>query len=184
MFYAFRVHQADCDALRFLWWRDGDTSQPLSVYRMTAHIFGAISSPACATYGLRPIADEFQGMYGTDMEEFIHGDFYVDDGLKSVDNVQYARDLINRTIKLCGERGVRLHKFVSNSAELLSYLPPTERAREEISLDLENCPRGRILGITWDLRVEVFKFEDNLKTKLSTKRGILSAASTIFDPFG
>ena len=184
MFYSFRVHQADRNVLRFLWWENGDTGKPLIPYRMTSHIFGAISSPACATYGLRAIANEFNDKYGEDVQSFIHNDFYVDDGLKSVSDVEYAQDLINRTIKLCEERGVRLHKFVSNSVVLLRSLPPSERAREEIRLDMEDCPRERILGITWDPRSDVFKFEDSLKIKSTTRRGILSAASTIFDPFG
>ena len=184
MFYAFHVHPTDRDALRFLWWQNGDTSLPYTTYRMTSHIFGAISSPACATYGLRAIADEFRTKYGDDAHDFVNNDFYVDDGLKSVDDVEYAKDLIDRTTKLCGERGVRLHKYVSNSVELLKSLPPSERAREKISLDLEDCPKERILGIIWDPQTDTFKFENKLTANATTKRSILSAASTIFDPFG
>ena len=53
MFYAFQVHPEDRNYLRFLWWKGGNTELPLSTYRMTAHLFGAISSPACATFGLK-----------------------------------------------------------------------------------------------------------------------------------
>ena len=83
MFYCFHVHSIDRDFLRFLWWKDGDTSQPPTTYRMTAHLFGAVSSPACASFGLRRVAYEFP-KFGKEVSDFITNDFYVDDGLKSV----------------------------------------------------------------------------------------------------
>lgn len=53
MFHQFHVQEADRNYLRFLWWRDGDTSTQPQEYRMKVHLFGAASSPGCANYGLK-----------------------------------------------------------------------------------------------------------------------------------
>ena len=45
MFYQFEVHSEDRDYLRFMWWPNGDTSLKPRTFRMTAHLFGASSSP-------------------------------------------------------------------------------------------------------------------------------------------
>ena len=185
MFYAFHVHPEDRDYLRFLWWRKGDVSVPLSTYRMTAHLFGAISSPACASFGLRRIAKEFVE-YGEDVLDFISHDFYVDDGLRSVRNEEDAISLVRRTVELCSKRGVRLHKFVSNSDELMKSLPETECASKNhlLSLDLEEYPTERVLGILWNARRDVFQFKVNASRNPRTRRELLSVTSSIFDPLG
>ena len=41
MFYQFRVPSNQRDYLRFLWWKDGDTTKEPDIYRMTVHLFGA-----------------------------------------------------------------------------------------------------------------------------------------------
>ena len=56
MYYQFRVDVECRDLLRFLWWPGGDTTLEPVEYRMTVHIFGAVSSSGVATYGLRKIA--------------------------------------------------------------------------------------------------------------------------------
>ena len=116
--------------------RGGTLANHYLLYRMTAHLFGAISSPACATFGLRHITEEFPG-YGQDVVDFVSRDFYVDDGLKSVCDEEAAISLVSRTVALCKERGVRLHKFSSNSKALLNSLPNSECTERGNSLDLD-----------------------------------------------
>lgn len=50
MFHQFKVAANHQDYLMFLWY---DAGGRLTAYKMTVHLFGARSSPACATYGLR-----------------------------------------------------------------------------------------------------------------------------------
>ena len=185
MFYSFHVHSEDRDYLRFLWWEGGDTKQPLTTYRMTAHLFGAISSPACATFGLRHITSEFPE-YGDDVVEFVSRDFYVDDGLKSVCDDKTAISLVDRSVALCKERGVRLHKFSSNSEALLRSLPETKCTEKcnLLNLDLDECPAERVLGVLWDLRSDTFRFKVSTGKVPQTRREILSITSSIFDPLG
>ena len=56
MFYQVRVRPSDCDALRFLWWPDGDMNSPPEEYQMNVHLFGGASSPSCANFALKKTA--------------------------------------------------------------------------------------------------------------------------------
>nr|XP_040038592.1 uncharacterized protein LOC120822745 [Gasterosteus aculeatus aculeatus] len=58
MFYQVRVADEDKDFLRFLWWPNGDLHKQVEEYRMTVHLFGAVSSPSCACYALRKTAED------------------------------------------------------------------------------------------------------------------------------
>ena len=44
MFHQVRCKPEDCDALRFLWWPDGNLDADLKTYRMLVHPFSATSS--------------------------------------------------------------------------------------------------------------------------------------------
>jgi len=52
MFHEVRVPQEDRDLLRFLWWPKGDFNKKLEEYWVTAHLFGALSSPSCANFAM------------------------------------------------------------------------------------------------------------------------------------
>ena len=46
MFHQAKVDPRDCDALRFLWWPNGELHSIPEEYKMTVHVFGATSSPS------------------------------------------------------------------------------------------------------------------------------------------
>lgn len=52
MFHSFIVKEEDRDFLRFLWFKENDTSKEIIEYRMRVHVFGNSPSPAVAIYGL------------------------------------------------------------------------------------------------------------------------------------
>ena len=119
MFYNFKVVEKDRNLLRFLWYdKEGKTV----LCRMTVHLFGANSSPAVATYGLRFLANLHIPKYAT-AAKFIQRDFYVDDGITSVHDVSEGITLIQEARKICADGNLRLHKFISNSKEVLKSLP-------------------------------------------------------------
>ncbi|XP_063067987.1 uncharacterized protein LOC134459559 [Engraulis encrasicolus] len=60
MFHQVKVAESDVDFLRFLWWPEGDVTQQPVEFRMTVHLFGATSSPSCASYALRKTATDNQ----------------------------------------------------------------------------------------------------------------------------
>lgn len=56
-FHQFKVSENHQGYLRFIWY---DAAGQSYSYKMTVHLFGASSSPACATYGLCFLADYFK----------------------------------------------------------------------------------------------------------------------------
>ena len=51
---------------------------------MLVHLFGAISSPACANFALRRTAEDNKESFPSDVINTVKRNFYVDDCLKSL----------------------------------------------------------------------------------------------------
>ena len=80
MFDQFIVRENARNYLRFLWWPNGDVTKESKEYRMKVHLFGATSSPGCASYGLKYTANQKRETYPA-AAQFISHDFYLDDRL-------------------------------------------------------------------------------------------------------
>ncbi|XP_044172422.1 uncharacterized protein LOC122956801 [Acropora millepora] len=186
MFHQFKVKEEDRNYLRFYWWENGDTTKSPVQYRMTVHLFGAASSPGCSNFGLKKTAADNECKFGSDAANFIRKDFYVDDGLKSVATVSEATSLIENTKSICARVGMRLHKFISNSKEVIAKIPPEDRAKGVKDLDLHSdaLPIERVLGVQWCVESDTFQFRIVLQDKPLTRRGILSTVSSVYDPLG
>ena len=186
MFHQFRVFSKDRNYLRFLWWKDDDLSHEPVEFRMCVHLFGAVSSPGCTIYALKQIAIDNEIEFGAVVADFIKRDFYVDDGLKSVPTVEDAIELIDKSRKMCSKGGIRLHKFLSNSKEVLDRIPPEDLAKGLKDLDFENdmLPVERALGIQWCTETDSLQFRLTLNERPATRRGILSMLNSVYDPLG
>lgn len=148
MFHRFHVSPRDRDFLRFLRWENGHTKTKPKEYRMRVHIFGASSSPGCANYGFRYLDNKFEKEYPR-AAVFIQRNFYVDDGLISVDSVEEAKQLIKEAKEICAKGYLRLHKFVSNNKEALDAVSEDEHdsASKEVDLNYNILPMQSVLGI-------------------------------------
>ncbi len=93
MFHQVRVSPGDCDALRFLWWPDGDLDKPAEIYQMRVHLFGGTSSPSCSNFALRKTAQDNAADFDIATVETVQHNFYVDDCLKSVSSEEEAINL-------------------------------------------------------------------------------------------
>ncbi len=87
---------------------------------------------------------------------------------------------------LCASGGFHLTKWASNSRALLTSIPEGERVKDARDLDLSKdaLPVERALGVLWCVNSDMFKFKVSLKEQPVTRRGILSIASSIYDPLG
>ncbi|KAK7884399.1 hypothetical protein WMY93_027522 [Mugilogobius chulae] len=185
MFHQFHVAKEDRNFLRFLWWKGGDLNSRPSEFRMKVHLFGAASSPGCANYGLKHLAKEYSTVL-PEGSQFILRDFYVDDGLTSVESTAQAIKLAMEATDICAKGGLRLHKFISNDRAVIDSIPEAERAPNVRDLDLsfENLPLERALGVQWNVEADEFTFLVNLKMQPATRRGILSTVASLYDPLG
>lgn len=129
MFHQVRVSSKHVDFLRFLWWPKGDTSQGIVEHRMLVHLFGATSSPSCASFALKRIAEDNSSLPAEVINTIKNG-FYVDDCLKSMPSNQDALQLVKDLSTACHMGGFQLTKWVSNSRTVLSAIPEEDRAKE------------------------------------------------------
>lgn len=112
--------EEDADLLRFLWWPNGDLSQPMMEYRMVVHLLGATSSPSCANFALHRCAEDNKEFLSQHVFETIIHSFYVDDLLASVTTEQEAICLYEDLRKVCAKGGFNLTKWISNSRSVLA----------------------------------------------------------------
>ena len=57
MFHQVKVREDCRNYLRFLWWESPDLKGEPKIFRMTVHLFGAVSSPGCANFTLKKAAE-------------------------------------------------------------------------------------------------------------------------------
>ncbi|KAK0152254.1 hypothetical protein N1851_006383 [Merluccius polli] len=185
MFHQFLVTPENRSYLRFLWWEHGDLEHEPKEYQMAVHLFGAASSPGCANFGLKYLAQQYESDYPS-AAAFVANSFYVDDGLLSVPSIKEASELILEAQQLCKKGGLRLHKFNSNEREVLSCVDPSERASGVQCLDLnqDSTSVEHALGLQWSVESDHFSFNVNMKDKPDTRRGILSVVASLYDPLG
>ena len=186
MFHQVTVPPEQYDYLRFLWWPDGNLEAELQEYRMVVHLFGAASSPSVANFALKRTARDNEDKYGTLVADTLRNNFYVDDCLRSVSSEGKAVELIEGLRQSCKKGGFRLTKFTSNSRAVLESIPEDERSKEvrSITLDCDNLPIERALGIQWCVQSDCFGFRIVINSKPFTRRGVMSTISSIFDPLG
>ena len=128
MFHQIKVDPKDYDALRFLWWQDGDLTQQPVEYRMVVHLFGSMSSPSCARFCLRKTALDNTGDFGHQVIDTVLENFYVDDCLKTVSSKAVAVQLRIDLCHLLSRGGFRLTKWLCNDKDVLETIPKFERA--------------------------------------------------------
>ncbi|XP_060583463.1 uncharacterized protein LOC132739706 isoform X2 [Ruditapes philippinarum] len=184
MFHQVRVIEEDRDALRFLWWPNGELDKIPKQYCMNVHLFGATSSPSCAAYALKRTAKDFSHLFKPEVALTVEKNFYVDDCLKSVPSEQEAIDLAMNLKKMLSLGGFRLTKWRSNSRNVLKTIPESDLAKSVVSLTPGEKCNDKALGIIWDVNNDTIKYKVDLKSNPSTRRGILSTLSSIFDPLG
>ncbi|XP_043220936.1 uncharacterized protein LOC122381153 [Amphibalanus amphitrite] len=187
MFYQVRVPEDDRSLLRFLWWPNGDTERELEVYQMNVHLFGAISSPSCANFALRRTAQDFGDKFDADVIDSIQRSFYVDDFMKTGSTADEVLRIARGVRDCCALGGFRLTSFVSNCPDVMFCFPESERVTHK-KFDLTghdlSAQTLRALGVQWDVSEDTLSFRVDVRRGPTTRRGILSTASAVYDPLG
>ena len=190
MFHQVLVDPKDCDSLRFEWWPNGDLTKEMREYRMVKHLFGATSSPSVANFCLRKTAQLHREEFDKEVIETVNRDMYVDDMMKSTSTTEKAISLASQLQTLLKKGGFRLTKWYSNDREVISTIPESERAKSVVNLELEQLPTESALGLKWNIGEDKFVWEvmekmlQRVSQKPVTRRGIVSAVYSLFDPLG
>ena len=156
-FNQVKVKEEHRNFLRFLWYENGEVVE----YRMTRHLFGARSSPGCATFALRATADKYESECGTEAADFVRNGFYCDDGTTSVVTTDSGKNLAVSSRKLCKKGEFPLRSYLSNDREVMEAVPLEARAKgaQEIDLLSEDLPTERTLGLQWSAQSDSFFFQ-------------------------
>ena len=186
MYHQVCVDPKDVDALKFLWFPNGDLSKEPEEYQMVVHLFGGIWSACCANFALKRTALDNASKFDSIVTRTVDKNFYVDDMLKSVGSIDEAIWMQKQLMELLACGGFNLTKWSSSSRQVLDSIPQAERSKElkNINIQDDTLPVERTLGLEWHIESDVFRFKISKKEKPATRRGILSIISSIFDPLG
>ena len=185
MYHRVSVPEPDTHLLRFLWFRDSDPEGEVQVWKMTCHVFGAVSSGSVASFALGCCAEEGRSRFPEAADALIRKT-YVDDVLCATDSVESAVKLAGDLKELCRTGAFNMTKYKSNSPDVLRRIPIQDRGRsvKELDLDKDSLGSDRALGLRWSMEDDYFFFQFCNRQKPVTRRGILSTVSSIFDPLG
>jgi hypothetical protein len=185
MFHQVKVLPRDTERLRYLWWKNG-MEKPPSVFKMLVHIFGATSSPCCASYALRRAAIDSEEQFDAKTVTIAKRNFYVDDMLASVPSIDEATRVVTQLREMLKLAHFNLTKWTSNEITALSSLSSEDVApsMQTKSLELEHPSAERALGVLWNTSADSFTFKVKEQQKPNTKRGVLSLIGTLYDPLG
>ena len=182
MFHQVHVPTEQQTYLKFLWWPDGDVNQPPTNYQMRVHLFGAISSPSCANFALRQTTKD-NPEWDEHICDVIRDNFYVDDMIKSEEDVEAAIHTVASVHDLCKTAGFNLTKYVSSHKEVTTAFPDSKKYMVVKELNQSDCIE-QVLGVYWCIESDSLGFRITLQDTPLTRRGILSTISSIYDPLG
>ena len=151
MFHQVKVVRQDQDALRFLWWPEGNLEEDPVRYRMTVHLFGGTWSPSCCTYALHRTAKDHAQESSSMAKDAVFHNFYVDDCLKSVPTSKEAILLAEQLKELVAQGGFNLTKWTSNSRDVLEHIPLGDRSKKVKERVLDAPLEDRALGVYWNV---------------------------------
>ena len=178
MFYQIKVAPHDRDALRYFWWLQGKYDLQSKIYGRTVHIFGAKSSPSCATFCLRQTAREFDKFYDPWRVNMVLNNFYVDDCLISVNATEDAIAMVKDLRSLLAKKGFRLTKWLSTNHEVMKTIPDEEKSKF-VQENMQSVDfRKNVPGISWDVITYEFDFNVDVSDVRCTKRKMLSVTNS------
>ncbi|XP_058458365.1 uncharacterized protein LOC131434987 [Malaya genurostris] len=166
-------------------WRE-NLNQSLRTFDLQTVTYGLKSSPFLATMVLCQLADDEEENFPM-AANVVKRSSYMDDVLTGANTLEGAIELKNQVAGLLAKGCFDIHKFCSNSEELLSEIPEEKR---EDGVNIGNSNFNvlmKTLGVAWDPQDDMFTFlvpVDIPWTSYLTKRKILSQIAKIFDPLG
>ncbi|XP_058827738.1 uncharacterized protein LOC131687658 [Topomyia yanbarensis] len=162
---------ADDQRLQRILWRSSVEEQ-LRTYELTTVTYGTASAPYLATKCLQKLAEEGRQTHPV-AAKVLKQDFYVDDMLTGVDNIERGNQFVGDMISL------------TNCKEILMNVPESLRDdRTILELDSASCA-VKTLGLVWEPGTDTFRFSTpKWSTGVITKRAVLADVSRLFDPLG
>lgn len=134
MFHQVHVTPQDCHSLRFLWWPNDDPTEEPVDYQMPVHLFGATSSPSCASFSLKKTTSDNESEFDVETINTVNRNFDVDNCLKSVPTTEKAMRLSGELRALLRKGRFHLTKWISNDRNVLATVPEEDCVPSVVNL--------------------------------------------------
>ncbi|XP_073944620.1 uncharacterized protein [Choristoneura fumiferana] len=182
MYRQILVAKEDVDYQRILW-RSSPQDEILEKRLLTV-TYGTSCAPFLAIRTLKQLAQDEKSNY-PDIVDIINNDFYMDDLLTGASDEEGAAKLQSSISQVMAKGKFEMHKWASNSSEVLKKIPTTAKTKQE-SVNIKMDDTIKALGIKWNSHHDVFelKLEITPSTEAFTKTSVLSDIARAFDPLG
>ncbi|GBM98304.1 hypothetical protein AVEN_7677-1 [Araneus ventricosus] len=178
MFRQILVAPHQRDYLRILWFED-NTCQPIT-FKLNTITYGTACAPFYAIRTVKQLAIDESSEFPLASEIALR-DIYMDDGITGTNDVKTAQILQTQLIDMFAKGGMNLHKWTSNSLELLNSFPSSNQERA-FPIDAHV---SKTLGMNWLHLDDYFIFKVDCKhVPNPTKRNVLSVIARLYDPLG
>ncbi|XP_062714536.1 uncharacterized protein LOC134291166 [Aedes albopictus] len=170
--------------LQRIFWRKSP-QDPLRVLELTTVTYGTASAPFLATRSLLQLARDERETFPL-ASAVVEENVYIDDALFGSDDFLQACELRDQLIALLQSGGMHLHKWSSNTSQLLSPIPSEDRDSCASFSESGFNEVIKTLGLMWNPSTDEFLFRSSPSEKASrpTKRQVLSKIAKIYDPLG
>lgn len=182
MFRNILLH-SDYRSLQNILWRDSPKDD-VKCIQLNTVTYGLKSSSYLATRCLKLLADQYKNELPV-AAFIINNSTYVDDILHSEVTQEKIVEAKQQLSKLLEFGSFQLHKWVSNSPELLKEIPQNQQHFDEVDLQKNNFSL-KTLGINYNTKLDCFIMScpHTGESMPQSKREILSFISKFYDPLG
>ncbi|KAL0860198.1 hypothetical protein ABMA27_010505 [Loxostege sticticalis] len=170
-------------SLQNILWRDSPDKN-VECIQLNTVTYGLKSSSYLATRCLVELAEQYSEQFP--LAAFIlKYQTYVDDVLGTAASLESLKEAKEQLCKLLNVGGFQLHKWSSNTVEVLQDIAAEKQYFDNIELQKDNLSL-KTLGINYNVKLDTLNLASpNPATKVpETKREILSFISKFFDPLG
>ena len=185
-FLQLALHVEDRDLTRFLWYHvindeNGGqvTTQEWTVYRFKRLPFGLTCSPFLLSATLRELANMHTSQFPS-AAPLIDGCTFVDDFIAGAQGENDAIALYYELTSLMKKINLPMSKWATNSTQLTKIWKTEGR---------ETTLETHVLGVPWNTAMDTLSIDHhevttNLKKGPVTKRHVLQATASFYDPLG
>lgn len=167
--------------LQCIMWRNSVDDQA-KTYKLNTFTYGMNSSSFLATRCLKQL--ELEEKVRTVGSRVVEQDFYMDDLITGANTMEEALQIRNEVIAILKKGCFQLRKWATNEPRLLDDLIDNDEENNVIKFDESDSLKT--LGVTWHPVRDLFRVSVNVQfaNRSVTKRNILAAIASIFDPLG
>ncbi|XP_025191471.1 uncharacterized protein LOC112591769 [Melanaphis sacchari] len=179
MYRQIWIAEKDRDLQRVLWREN--PAEEVKEYRLNTVTYGTSSASYLATACLKMLADDTRSLF-PEASLAVASDFYMDDYLGGAQTIDAAIKLRDGIVTITNKCGFNLRKWVSNDKRLLTGIPNDDNDPLRV-LNLDGSA-VKTLGLNWSPINDTYTYKiDKMNNDgVITKRTVLSAIATIFDP--